>query len=106
MAADVIIQIDRNNPNGQKIINAIDHLQRGLSILSENKQLLSTAIGVGDGGEVTQTIFGIQVAGDASDDNGQAFADILLGLLDPAASDATFGARLKDLLGKISAKVS
>lgn len=106
MAADVIIQIDRNNPNGQKLINAIDHLSRGISILQENERLLSTAIGVGDGGETVQSIFGVQVAGDASDDNGQAVADIILGFLDPNASDATFGARLKDIIGKLCAKVS
>lgn len=105
MAADAIIQIDRQNPNGQNLVNAIDHLRRGISILQENERLLSTAIGVGDGGETVETIFGVQVAADLSDDNGQAVADIILAFLDPLSTDAIYGARLKDMLGKLSAKV-
>lgn len=104
MAADAIIQIDRTNPNGQKVVNAIDHANRFIGILQEIKPLLETAIGTGDGGETVMSYFGVQVAADASDDNGQAFSDIILGFLN-AGTNADRGAKLNEIIGKLSAKV-
>lgn len=94
-----VVKIEKNNPNGAEILNAVQMINAGLSILWKLNGLRTNAIGVS--ASEMQTVFGVD-----SSANAQTLSDRWAGLMDaafnPSAAQYDEFVYLRDLIQGIA----